>query len=249
MNNAIIKKCSMCNEDKILNNFPKHSTRCKECVKIKKNEYYAKHKEQKKAYQKDNAEHIRKTKQENYSKNIDIILQKKREYYLINKDKIQKYRKNNKEKISQARNKYYLNNKNDILEKCNVHKLKKYHNDITFKLRLRISTEIRKALTNAKSSKKGHSILSHLQYTILELKLYIENLFEPWMTWENHGKYSPKTWKDDDSSTWTWNIDHIIPQSHLPFTSMEDENFRKCWALENLRPYSAKQNILDGNRR
>jgi hypothetical protein len=27
---------------------------------------------------------------------------------------------------------------------------------------------------------------------------------------------------------------------------MDDENFKKCWALENLRPYSAKQNIIDG---
>jgi hypothetical protein len=29
---------------------------------------------------------------------------------------------------------------------------------------------------------------------------------------------------------------------------MEDENFKKCWSLENLRPYSAKQNIIDGAR-
>lgn len=29
---------------------------------------------------------------------------------------------------------------------------------------------------------------------------------------------------------------------------MEDENFKKCWALSNLRPLSAKQNVLDGNR-
>jgi hypothetical protein len=30
---------------------------------------------------------------------------------------------------------------------------------------------------------------------------------------------------------------------------MVDEEFKKCWALSNLRPLSAKQNILDGNRR
>ena len=29
---------------------------------------------------------------------------------------------------------------------------------------------------------------------------------------------------------------------------MEDDNFKKCWALENLRPLSAKQNIVDGVR-
>jgi len=30
---------------------------------------------------------------------------------------------------------------------------------------------------------------------------------------------------------------------------MEDENFKKCWSLDNLRPLSAKINILDGNKR
>ena len=50
-------------------------------------------------------------------------------------------------------------------------------------------------------------------------------------------------------STWTWQIDHIILRADLLYTSMEDENFKKCWALSNLRPYSAKQNILDGTNR
>jgi hypothetical protein len=44
-------------------------------------------------------------------------------------------------------------------------------------------------------------------------------------------------------------IDHIVPQSDLPYSSMNDENFQKCWALENLRPLSAKQNYLDGMTR
>ena len=29
---------------------------------------------------------------------------------------------------------------------------------------------------------------------------------------------------------------------------MEDENFKKCWALSNLRPLNSKQNLLEGNR-
>jgi hypothetical protein len=66
------------------------------------------------------------------------------------------------------------------------------------------------------------------------------------MNWDNYGKYNPKTWDDNDSSTWKWNIDHIIPQAKLPYTSEKDVNFKKCWSLNNLRPYSAKQNLLDG---
>jgi len=30
---------------------------------------------------------------------------------------------------------------------------------------------------------------------------------------------------------------------------MENEAFKECWALTNLRPYSAKQNIIDGSTR
>jgi hypothetical protein len=30
---------------------------------------------------------------------------------------------------------------------------------------------------------------------------------------------------------------------------MDDEEFKKCWSLDNLRPLSAKQNILDGTSR
>lgn len=66
------------------------------------------------------------------------------------------------------------------------------------------------------------------------------------MNWENYGKYRSNVWNDNDQSTWTWNIDHIIPQSDLPYASMEDNNFQVCWALKNLRPYSSKQNVLDG---
>jgi len=101
----------------------------------------------------------------------------------------------------------------------------------------------------SKGNKGCKSISKYLLYTIGELKNHLETQFESWMTWNNQGKYDPKTWDDNDQTTWTWNIDHIIPQSKLFYTSLEDDNFKKAWALNNLRPLSAKQNILDGNRR
>ena len=33
-----------------------------------------------------------------------------------------------------------------------------------------------------------------------------------------------------------WTIEHIISQDELPYESFRDENFKKLWALENLRP-------------
>jgi hypothetical protein len=47
----------------------------------------------------------------------------------------------------------------------------------------------------------------------------------------------------------TWNLDHIVPRSDLPYASMTEDNFKKCWALSNMRPYSAKQNMIDGTTR
>lgn len=43
-------------------------------------------------------------------------------------------------------------------------------------------------------------------------------------------------------------IDHIIPQSSFKFSSMNDVEFKKCWSLDNLWPYSAKQNCKDNAR-
>lgn len=52
------------------------------------------------------------------------------------------------------------------------------------------------------------------------------DLFELWINWNNYGVYRSSTWNDQDSSTWAWQIDHIIPQSRLPYDSMEHSNFK-----------------------
>lgn len=115
-----------------------------------------------------------------------------------------------------------------------------------FKLRHRVSCVIWQYLNKTGGSKYGHSCLQYIPYTIPQLKEHLESLFEPWMNWGNYGPYKKYLWDDNDPATWKWQIDHIIPHSTLPYNSMEDDNFKKCWSLDNLRPYSAKQNLLDG---
>lgn len=87
---------------------------------------------------------------------------------------------------------------------------------------------------------KNSSILKYLPYTMEELKEHIESLWEPWMNWENYGKY--------EEGELRWSIDHIVPQTLLPFDSMEHPNFLKCWSLENLRPLEIGENIKKGNK-
>lgn len=148
-------------------------------------------------------------------------------------------------KIKKAKqDKAYRANNNDKLKEQRQKKRKEPKN----KIRHSISSSILKSL-KLRNKRKNGSISDYLSYSIDELVQHIESQFESWMTWKNQGVYNPNTWDDNDSSTWVWNIDHIIPHSDFEYESMEDEEFKKCWALSNLRPYSAKQNIIDGTRR
>jgi hypothetical protein len=169
------------------------------------------------------------------------------------------FRKINKERGSFQSKKYYIKNREKVLArtkayqknnslKVNERKRNRLKIDPNYYLRDLVSRAVSNSL-KILGKKKGGSILNYLEYTIDELKINIEKQFEPWMTWNNRGRYNPNIWDDNDPSTWTWNLDHIIPQASLPYTSMTDDNFKKCWALENLRPLSSKQNIIDGNRR
>jgi len=219
-----------------------YESSCKDCRNIRNNKNYLDNRDKRLSYAKqyhlDNLaeQHARNNKYHNehkeerkqyYDNNREEILNNKKKYYEANKEKIKEYNrklaKNNRNKINTLQNKRRLENPE-------------------IKLRHNISTIIRQVL----KKNKRFSILKYLDYTIQELKEHLENQFESWMTWDNHGIYNSKTWDDGNSSTWTWNIDHIIPQSDLLYTSMQDENFKKCWSLKNLRPYSAKQNLIDG---
>lgn len=91
-----------------------------------------------------------------------------------------------------------------------------------------------------KGKKHGRQWESLVGYTLQELMDYFENQFEDWMNWENYGV--PKNGER------TWNIDHIIPVSSFDFDSYEDEEFKKCWALSNLRPLCAIENMRKSNK-
>lgn len=114
------------------------------------------------------------------------------------------------------------------------------------KLRKNVSRVIGRALS---SGKNGDSCTKYLPYSFQELKEHLEKQFEPWMNWKNYGLYDSKTWNDNVPSTWTWNVDHIIPQSTFKYFSMKDNEFQQCWALSNLRPLASKNNFLEGVRR
>lgn len=222
-----MKMCSTCNQNLSSENFYFHKdsisyrNECKKCFSKKKKSLYAKKRTQ--------------------------ILQEKREYYILNKEAICEKAKDryNLRKLDDSfmskrrehNKKYYKKNKKAIRKRQRIYEKRRIANDPVYKLRRDVSRTIRNALSGKKA---GKSILLYLPYTIKQLKEHLESQFEFWMTWENHGLA--------DNCNKTWQIDHIIAQSKLPYDSLEHPNFQKCWALESLQPLESFTNIRKGNK-
>ena len=109
---------------------------------------------------------------------------------------------------------------------------KKIKEDPQLRLRSRVSSLVVCRLKKRLISKKGKSTFSFLPYTIDDLKRHLEKQFEHWMNWKNWGV-----------GVGCWSIDHIKPDSGFDYKSVEDKEFQKCWALKNLRPMDAIENI------
>ena len=55
-------------------------------------------------------------------------------------------------------------------------------------------------------------------------------------------------WGNYGAGKYCWNIDHIKPIDSFNFTSYDDEEFKQCWALSNLRPLCAIENSIKHNK-
>lgn len=88
-------------------------------------------------------------------------------------------------------------------------------------------------LKSLKSKKNGHRWEKLVGYSVKDLIIHIESQFVARMSWGNFGE---------------WEIDHHVPRDYLKYTSYEDENFKKCWALRNLKPLWQKENRSKSNK-
>jgi hypothetical protein len=223
-----MKICKKCGLDK------PEKGRCKNCQR----QYYLanleKIKEQDKTRYENNKEAISKQKKNYYQNNKSNILVKNKEYYIDNKQQISEYHTKyfiaNKETLGIKQKAYNEKNSDKIRENDNKYKRKRRATDINYKIRRNCSSMIWSALNGRKNS----SILNYLPYTIQNLKEHLKSKFDDKMTWDNYGSY--------------WHIDHIVPQSKLLYSSMEEDNFQKCWALSNLQPLEAIENKRKSNK-
>jgi len=158
-------------------------------------------------------------------------------YKQANKEKIAEqrkaYRQENKEKIAEQNKAYYEENKDKIAEQKAANEKKRMANDPAFKMKKRIGSSVYKALKK-QGKTKGGSTFSALPYAPQDLVEHLEKQFDEKMNWDNYGTY--------------WHLDHIYPQSLLPYDNLAHPNFQKCWALDNLQPLEAIENLKKGNR-
>jgi hypothetical protein len=126
------------------------------------------------------------------------------------------------------------NQKPEFKARRNERERERRKTDPKYKLDKNMSGAIWASLKSRGSSKGGSSWLEYVDYTIDQLVERLEKQFDDKMTWENKGSY--------------WEMDHIIPIANFNYTSPYDEEFKKCWALENFQPLKNLDNRSKGKK-
>lgn len=208
-----MKICTKCNIEKDLSDFTNNKTKkdgkcvyCRSCYAIIN-----------KKWRENNKDADKKIHNKWKSNNPDRVRKSRLKSYYKHKEKINKYAREYKKK-----------NKDTLKVKNRQYVMKKYHEDINFRLKVLLRGRLWKVIT--RNSKKSSS-LSLLGCTIEDLKSHLEKQFTKGMTWENYGK---------------WHIDHIKPCSSFDLTNLEQQKI--CFHYTNLQPLWAKDNIKKSDK-
>jgi len=122
----------------------------------------------------------------------------------------------NKERENKYSRKYYQEHKKET----NVRLREKRKTDTAFK----ISDNIRRGINySLKGKKNGAHWEDIVGWTVKEGRAHLESLFTEGMSWENYGRGG-------------WVLDHIIPIYLWGITSIECQELKDCWSLDNLQP-------------
>ena len=138
----------------------------------------------------------------------------------------------NKEYRKEYYNKWRTENPEKWRESKRNYERTRKANDPLYKLVANFRTAIYTVLKENNMNKYGH-YFEILQYSPEELASHLEVQFTEGMTWENYGE---------------WHVDHITPITAFNFQEIGDNEFMRCWSLENLQPMWGDENIKKSNK-
>jgi predicted nucleic acid-binding Zn ribbon protein len=107
---------------------------------------------------------------------------------------------------------------------------KKRRKLLTVKLRKRISARIKGLLKGERHTVNYRNGV--ITYSEVKLKSHLSKQFKDGMSWDNYGT--------------VWHIDHKIPVS--AFNLRCEEDIKRCWALKNLQPMFADENVMKSDK-
>lgn len=196
---------------------------CKQCLQSRERQFYHEH-----------CKSIRAKQKIHREKNREAILKKKLIYKQqhMDEEKARYIHYYHSENGKQKRKEWKIRNRDRI---------RAYHrNYCKFWLDARPGRRISHGMgiligRALKSNKSEYHWEQLTGYTLKNLMYHLEFQFKPGMTWENYGKNG-------------WHIDHIKPRSSFFYKCAQDQEFKQCWALSNLQPLWASQNISKGNK-
>lgn len=155
-----------------------------------------------------------------------------REWRAKNKEKVRlynlKYRKENPELVKAAVKRV----KQRIQPKLSREAALRYRNDPVYRMQVTLRNRLFTAVKRKCANKLAHTE-DLLGCSFEEFVAHIESLFQPGMTWENHGKNG-------------WHIDHKRPVNSFDLSSEEDQ--RACFHYQNLQPLWAVDNLSKGTK-
>ena len=152
------------------------------------------------------------------------FIQRQKKYYVSNKNKRIEYQidryNNNRQDLLDYQKKHNKENR----EQYNQYRRNKLKTDELFSITYKLRGLILNSLKRFNWTKKS-TTFEIIGCSPIKFKKYFEKLFQPGMTWQNHGE---------------WHYDHIIP---LSSATTEEEviklnhytNLQPLWAEDNLR--------------
>lgn len=159
-----------------------------------------------------------------------------KKYYESNKQKISEYysewREDKKEHLKEYQKKWREKNVDKIRKIKRDYERNRKHNDPTYKLIANFRTAIYTVLKENNMDKYGH-YFDILKYSPEELVVHLENQFTEGMEWDNYGE---------------WHVDHRLPITSFKFKEVGDNEFMRCWELNNLQPMWGDENISKSNK-